>query len=238
MHARFGTAFFLSVAIILVVAGGVAAHITGKTILVETPTGVGECLSTNVTTGGETCGAAVYGPDGFSGSIFFEADEIGDSVTIVDYICVHTRGAGAFKSFPGSYSLVIDYDSGTTTTSYTVTGGQDCKNSNNAVSNGYTSGATFIVPADGSVAYSVKIAGVDPGSDAQQTFASYNSIFNRVVGNGIGQANSMSVVGPTTFIIPEAPLSVLLLLSGGVTAIAAIGWRMRRPTQRRTVGPA
>lgn len=238
MRARFGRALLLSVAIILVVAGGVSAHISGKTILVETPTGVGECLGTGLTTGGETCGAAVYSPDGFSGSILFTADEIGDSVTIVDYICVHTRGGGSFKSFPGSYTLVIDYDTGTTTASYTVTGGQDCNAANNAVSNGFTSGATFTVPADGSVAYSVKIAGVDPGSDAQQTFASYNSILNRVVGNGTGHAHSQSVAPPTTFIIPEAPISVLLLISGGVTAIAAVGWRMRRPNERRTAGPA
>lgn len=212
----------------LALAGAAAAHVDSKTILVETPTGTGECLESEVTTTGETCGAAVYTSDGFTGTIVFDADEIGDTVTIVDYICVHTPGAGSFKSFPGSYTLTIDFDTGTTSTSYTVDGGEDCVDGANSVSDGFASGATFEVPADGSVTYWVEIAGVDPGTDAQQTFAQYNSILNRVVGDGIGQAHSASVKPPTTFIIPEAPLAILLVVSGGLLAGVLVARRMRR----------
>jgi hypothetical protein len=215
-------------------AGSAIAHIDTKTILVETPGGAEECLEGEVTTGGHPCGAAVYTPDGFTGSINFTADEIGDEVTLVDYICVHTPGGGSFKSFAGSYTLTIDFDTGTTSTSYTVDGDEDCTADANSVSDGFASGVTFTVPADGSVAYWVEIAGVEPGTDAQQTFASYNSILNRVVGDGIGQAHSVSVKPPTTFIIPEAPLTVLIVLSGGLLATAFVMRRMRRTTEMTT----
>ena len=210
-------------------AGTAAAHIDSKSILVETTGGAEECLESEVTTSGAACGAAVYTPDGFTGTINFTADEIGDTVSLVDYICVHTPGGGAFMSFAGSYTLTIDYDTGTTSTSYTVDGGEDCVDAANSVSDGFGSAVTFTVPADGTVTYWVEIAGVEPGTDAQQTFAGYNSILNRVVGDGVGHAHSASVKPPTTFIIPEAPLAILLLVSGGALATLLVARRMRRP---------
>jgi hypothetical protein len=205
-----------------------SAHIESKTILVETETGVSECNETEMTDSGEECGAAVYGPDGFSGTIVFATDEIGTSVTLVDYICTHTPGGGPFESYGGSYTLKIS-EGGTVldTAAYTVTDNVDCTGSSNAVTDGFASGATFTVPTDGTVEYSVAIAGITPGTSAESAFSAFNSIFNRAIGEEAGHANSPSVAPPTTFIIPEAPLAILVVVTGGLAAAWFVSRRMR-----------
>lgn len=212
----------------LLVTTVAAAHIESKTILVETTSGVGHCNDSGKTDSGEPCGAAVYGLEGFSGTILFTADEIGDSVTVVDYICVHTRSEGAFVSFGGSYVLKISEGGDLLdTATYDVEDGHDCTGHNNAVSGGFVSGATFTVPNDGSAEYSLSIAGITAGTGAQGAFIDYNSILNRVIGDDAGKANSPSVKPPTTFIIPEAPLAILLVVTGGLGAVWFVSRRMR-----------
>ncbi len=209
--------FSLLAALILTlgITGLASAHIVSKSILTES----GECIE-----GGTRCSAAVYGPNGFSGTLTFSADEAGDTVKVIDYICVHTPGTAQFKSYGGSYTLVLT-NSGAALGSgtYAVTNGRDCMG-RGSVAAPLSSGVSIVVPADLTVEYTVKIAGVTAGADAEATFAAYNSIRNEAFDTGGGQARSLSVKPPTNFIIPEAPLAVLLLLTGGAFA----GWFVLR----------
>ena len=54
----------------------------------------------------------------------------------------------------------------------------------------------------------------------------------------INQKNNELTLEEIDKLASTMPPIRLLLISGGVTAIAAIGWRMRRPNERRTAGPA
>ena len=214
-----------SAAAILVISMSVvaSADVTGKSILTES----GECLPGG-TGGTPPCTAAVYGANGFSGQIFFESDEIGTTVQLVDNLCVHLTGLGSFKSFGGP--------SGTSTFSVSeagaplgsalenVTNGQDCTGSNNPVTAGSVS---FVVPADGSVDYTLLVTGITSGASAQAAFSAYNSILNSVIEIGGSHAHSVSVPPPTNFQIPEAPLAVLLVLTAGVGVVWFLRRRMR-----------
>lgn len=214
----------------LMFASAVSAHIEAKSILVETESGVGECLESEITDTNEACGAAVYGPDGFSGTLFFAADEIGTTVTIVDYICVHTPSTGPFVAYSMGETFTLKLSEGGTlldTATYSVTGGVECAGDNNAVVGGFTNGATITVPADGTVDYSLLISGVDPGAEVQALFSGFNSIRNRALDSDGGHADSASVKPPTDFIIPEAALAVLLVLTGGVTTAWFVSRRLR-----------
>lgn len=217
----------------LLIATAVGAHIEAKSILVETESGVGECLESEVTATGEACGAAVYGPDGFSGTLFFSDDEIGDTLTIVDYICVHTVSAGPFVAYSMGETFTLKlFEDGTLLDSatYSVTGGVECTGDTNAVIGGFDNGATITVPSDGTVEYSLLISGVDPGAEVQALFSGYNSIRNRALDSAGGHADSASVKPPTDFIIPEAAVAVLLVLTGGVTAAWFVSRRLRPRT--------
>jgi hypothetical protein len=210
--------------LIFVIAGLASAHISGKSIVTEN----GECLPGGEGTP-ECSAAAVYGPDGFSGQIFFDADQIGTTQTLYDYICVHTPdlpgSPNPFVSYGGTYQFALSEGGAPLGSSEeTVTGGVPCTDGTNAV----TSGSVAItVPADGSVDYTISIDGITSGTSAEAAFSTYNSILNRVVELGGNQANSVSVKPPTTFIIPEAPLAILLLLTGGIGAAWFVSRRMR-----------
>jgi hypothetical protein len=197
--------------------------VTSKTI----DTTAGECVNSGdpptLADGTTPCGAAIYGANGFTGHIYGSG-----TLDIVDYICTHTPGAGSFLSFGGTYTFTV-YDSvgGVIgTTSETVTGGSPCTDGNNAVTSG-----SINVDFDangGVVAYSISISGVT-AANAQTTFAGYNSILNRVVGLGDAQANSPSVAPPgPPGEVPEAPASILLVLSAGILGLLFL--------RRRTAG--
>jgi len=201
-------------------AGLASAHLVSKSIVTET----GECTTADTP---ECSAAAVYGPNGFTGTLTFSADEAGDTVKVVDYICVHTPSDAAFKSFAGDYTLSLT-NSGAPlgSGSYTATGGQDCAGSG-SVAVSTSSGVEIVVPDDLTVEYTVSIAGVTAGAGAEATFASFNSIRNDAFDSAGGQARSISVKPPTNFIVPESPLAILLLLTGGAAAALFVVRRSR-----------
>lgn len=229
-------ALIASFSVTLLIASMAGAHIIHKSILVETESGVGECVGSGVTASGEACGAAVYGPDGFTGTLTFSADEIGDTLKVVDYICVHTTSEGPFVAYSMGATYTLKLFEGATLLgqgTYAVTDGQECKSDNNAVVGAFTTaGVQITVPADGTVTYAVKIAGLEPGATVEAAFSDYNSIRNRALDSQGGHADSESVKPPTLFIIPEAPLTVLLVLTGGLTAAWFVSrkMRVRRPS--------
>lgn len=217
VHGRRG-AVALSAALLVLFSftSLVSAHIVGKTI--DTEPG----------------GAALYGPSGFSGTITFSADEAGDTVKVVDYICVHTPGDAEFKTHGDSYTLTITNGGAPLATdTYTVTGGLMCTGTG-PVGVGASEGATIVVPNDLTVEYTVSLAGTTAGADAQADFAAYNSIRNEAFDDQGGQARSASVPPPTDFIIPEAPLAILLVLTGGLAA----AWLVVRQSRRSTFSAA
>jgi hypothetical protein len=211
----------------LAFSGLAAANIESKSINTE----AGECLTEDSP---QCDSAAVYGPNGFSGVLTFAADEAATTVKVVDYICVHTTGSGAPKSFAGSYTLTLT-NGGTPLASdtYAVIGGLDCAGSTNAVAGAFaTEGAAITVPADLTVEYTVSISGVSAGASAQGAFATYNAIRNEAADSSGGHARSIDVKPPTTFIVPEAPFAPLLVLTGGIAA----AWFVRRQSRRSGAG--
>jgi hypothetical protein len=208
-------------------SGFASAHIVSKSILTE----AGECA----TQGSPACGAAaVYGPTGFSGTITFSADEAGTTVKVVDWICAHRAAEGPFMSFGGGYTLNL-FNGGTPlgSDSYTVNGNVACVDEVIPVTGVFGSeGASIVVPNDLTVEYTVAIAGVVAGPDAQATFAGFNSIRNGAADSGGGLAR-VSVKPPTDFIIPESPVAILIVLTGGLAA----AWFVRRQ-MRRSAAPA
>jgi hypothetical protein len=219
-HRRVFFAVFTALLLTVAWTGIASAHITSKSILTES----GDCAAE---LDPDCDAAAVYGPNGFSGTLTFSADEIGDTVKVVDYICVHTPGDMDFKSFAGSYTLSLSEGGAPLgSDSYDVTGGLGCVGMG-SVGVASTEGATIVVPADGTVDYTIAIAGVTAGADAQATFAAYNSIRNEAFDDQGGQARSQSVKPPTDFIIPEAPLAILILVTGGLAA----AWFITRKTR-------
>jgi hypothetical protein len=227
-HFRLAAAGLLATAILLM--GGVAitlatdhATVTSKTI----DTTTGECekdASANpVLVGGGECGAAVYGDAGFSGHIYGSG-----SGAIVDYICVHSSSGGSFVSYGGTYTFSV-YDASHTligTTTETVVNGQACGSGNNAVTAG---SVTVDFDANGGVvSYTVSIDGVT-SSNAVTTFATYNSILNRVAAIGDGQQNSPSVAPPAPVAdVPEAPLPALLVVTAGLGGFLFVARRRSR----------
>lgn len=194
-------------------------NIVSKTIDTE----AGNCTPA----GGAACAsAAVYGANGFSGTILYDAAGV---TTLWDYMCVHTPGTGSFVVFGGTYTISV-YN-GTTSlgsTTYTLTGGQDCSGYTNYAAT--KTGITFTVPASKTVSYTVSLAGVTAGSNAQATFASYNSILNAAF-SSCNHVHSYSVPPPTNFIIPEAPFAVLLPISAGLFAAAFVMRRSRKASE-------
>ena len=205
-RVRLAAAVLVSGLLLISFAGAALANVSAKSI--ETTTG--ECLADS------SCGSATYGAEGFSGRIF------GTGVSsLVDYICVHTPGDGAFDSFAGTYTLTV----GTTSVTEMVAGGQDCTAHGNAASG---APLQFTFPTSGYVTYFVSIAGVT-AANAQTTFQRYNALLNRVVDTANGShANSPSVPPPGPAAeIPEAPVPASLLLAGVGVAGGALLARRR-----------
>lgn len=202
--------------------------LTSKTINTTT----GECVRSHagsfLADGKTPCGAAVYGENGFTGRIYGSG-----TLTLFDYICVHTPGAGAFKSFGGTATLTLTNAGGTVIGSVTETivGGKDCDGYDD---NGAVTSAGITVNLNnygGVVSYRISYAGVT-SANAQATFSAYNSIRNEVYSDGCkDHARSASVAPPgPPVLVPEAPAAVMLLLSGGLTALGFLGIRgMRKP---------
>ena len=230
-RGRFFAALGSATVVVFAVVGVVSADISSKTI----NTTNGECVNSGdpptLGDGTTPCGAAVYGPNGFSGTIHATGDE-----TIVDYICVHLPGNGPFTSYGGAYTLTL-YDSGNAvigTTSETVTAGIEC--TDGLTQNAVTSGSINLDfdAYGGVVKYSVSIVGVTP-ANAQNTFSAYNSIRNGALDllNGT-HANSPSVAPPgPPGEIPEAPAAILLVASAGLVTMLFVGRRRVAATLRR-----
>ncbi len=215
---RFSVVFTTIAILMFAVVGTVNATVTSKTITTTN----GECVNSanppTLADGTTACGAAVYGADGFTGTI------TGSGVsTIVDYICVHTPG-GQFVSYGGTYTFTL-YDAGGAilgTTLETVTDGVSCTDGLNAVTAG---SITYDFGTGSTVTYSVLISGVTSAT-AQATFAGYNSILNRVFDTRDrthAQSPSVAPPGPPGD-VPEAPAAILLVLSAGLVGF----WFVRR----------
>jgi hypothetical protein len=193
--------------------------VTSKTINTTT----GDCVNSGnpptLADGKTACGAAVYGSNGFTGHIYGTGQ-----VNVVDYLCTHTSGAGSFVSYAGTYTFTA-YDAGNApigSVTYTVTGGIDCTD---GIVADYT--PTGGLPVDfaangGVIGYTLTLAGVT-AANAQDTFSGFNAIFNRAKGIGDAQANSPSVAPPgPPADLPEAPASVLLVLTAGLIGLAFV----------------
>ena len=226
---RFFVALPIAAILVFSLAAIASANIVSKTINVDN----GECVFSgnppHLGDGTTPCGAAVYDPvNGFTGHITFVSGE--GAIHLNDFICENVSGVGGpFTRVGGSYTLTLSDGavvvSGPTT--YSVTGGADCTDGNI----GGTTAANYPValtvpdgpPATYTVSYSLTLAGFDPAD-----FTGDNSILNRTEELNDGHTNSPSVAPPQgTPPVPEAPLTVLLVLTGGLGAAWFISRRMR-----------
>lgn len=222
--SRLLLAFTVAGILVFSLAGIASATIVSKTINVTN----GECVfSANppkLADSTTVCGAAVYDPVfGFTGHITFNEGE--GTVNLSDFICENIRSVpGAFTSVGGSYTLTLS-DGDTTVagpTTYAITGGTDC---NDGSSQSSFPVALTVPGGTGTytVAYSLVLRDFDPAN-----FTGDNSILNRIEEGDANQANSPSVGPPQgSPLVPEAPLTVLLLLTGGLGAAWFISRRMR-----------
>jgi hypothetical protein len=239
MHTSFRrllTSLVLSSLLMLTLSAVASANIASKSI--DTTTGA----CTDNTSGNDPepgCGSAVYGAQGFTGIITFDAAPAGQ--TIVDYICTHTPGDGPFVSYTkgGTYTLTIYNDDSTVNATATnvVIGGIQCTGSENAVDGGAAAGATIAAgTTDTTLKYSITIQGVTPesastdfptcGPSTPPETECFNSIRNRALSTDGSHADSPSVKPPTTppGEIPESPFSALLVLTAGV----GVAWFVSR----------
>jgi hypothetical protein len=226
--SRLFLAFVVAGILVVSLAGIASANIASKTITVTN----GECsVSGNPpqTTDGQDCGAAVYDPVlGFTGSITFVSGE--GAIQLSDFICENDTDAnGPFTSVGGEYTLTLSSGgipvSGPTT--YTIAGGGDCKDGNIGGTTAANYPVSLTVPAGPPATYTVTYSLVLKDFD-ETTFLGDNSILNRVEELNDGHANSPSVGPPQgSPPVPEAPLSVLLVLTGGLGAAWFISRRMR-----------
>jgi hypothetical protein len=200
----------LSAFVLLLASASVAfASIQSKTILTTT----GLCSDTST-----TCGAAVYGPNGFTGTVTYSADEVNTTAKLDDFLCVHTPGDASFKSFGGTYTLTVTTTGGAplATSTETVANGVDCVDSVNPVTGTIN---TFTVPTGGVVNYSILISNVT-AQGCQNTFSSFNSIRNQVFDQLDGShaaSESVAPCGPPAP-VPEVPFAGLLVLTSAVGA--------------------
>lgn len=235
---RLPIAITLTGIMLFALSGMAAANVTGKT------------LDTQPCTSDATQQCATYGADGFTGTITFDASEIGSTVTLVDILCVNpVSSPGSFNSLgiiagnpptatgssgsSATYTLTIDSTSGT----YPVSSGQNCSDTlYNPFTDG-VSGVTYTITGT-TVNYSLLIQGVT-AANANAVFGNkgvnFNSILNKIYelapdGTSVSQANSLSVgtpEGPPP-VVPEAPLTILLLGTGGLTAVWYVSRKLRQ----------
>ena len=214
---------FASALILLLASASFAfASIQSKTILTTNGLCVNGGATPTLADGTTPCGSAVYGPDGFTGTITYSADEIGTTAQADDFLCVHTPSTGPFVSFAGTYTLTLTSTSNgaLVTSTEAVAGGTDCTDGANPVSGTIN---TFIVPADGIVNYSIMIQGVT-AQNCQDTFSGFNSIRNQAYDKLDGShaaSPSVAPCGPTTS-TPEVPFAGLLVLTSALGAAAFV----------------
>jgi hypothetical protein len=207
---------------------------------------VSKTIDTAACTSDPSQQCATYGVDGFTGTITFSADEAGQTVLLLDVICVNpVNGGGSFNTVginagvatgasgsSATYTLTLD---GTTYAAYTLPSGQDCSDGQYNPFNDAT-GVSFTVPADLTADYSLLLDGVTDGNAAfGDKGVNFNSILNKVYepadnATGVVTANSPSVgppEGPPP-VVPEAPLTILLLGTGGLTAVWYVSRKLRQ----------
>jgi hypothetical protein len=210
---------FASALILLLASASFAfASIQSKTILTTNGLCVNGGNPPTLADGVTECGAAVYGPNGFTGTITYSADEIGTTAQADDFMCVHLTSGGAFTSFSGTYTLTISSTSNVVlaTSTETVAGGTDCTDGANPVTGTIN---TFTVPATGVVNYSILISNVT-AQNCQSLFSSFNSIRNQAydLQDGSHAASpSVAPCGPGTS-VPEVPFAGLLVLTSALGA--------------------
>lgn len=179
------------------------------------------------------CEAALYGPEGFSGTIRYGSDQAGSQAHLVAFICALRTGASANEAVIGTYRLSLSGSGlGSLSYSYPVTEQAPCANSN---AQGWRPPLdnipTFAVPGDGVVVYSLSIEG-SSAADAHLRFAPFGSVRAHALDFDDDQDSDAESPGvpppPPPPVIPEAPLAILLVLS----ALGTTAWL----TARRGVG--
>jgi len=186
-------------------------------------------ISINTTTGPCAnniggCGAAVYTAGGFSGTVSYAYP--GRLSQLADFLCVHTPASVAFVSLAGAYTLTVRSSEGAVlaTSSYSVTGNVDCRGDANPVTG---SVGSFTVPADGRVSYSVVVSGLT-ASNCPTSLSAYNSIRDQV----FDLASEAHVASPAVApcgappLVPEAPLSALLVATAGLASLFFVARRL------------
>ena len=235
---RLPIAITLTGIMLFALSGMAAANVKAKT------------LDTTACTSDATQQCATYGADGFTGTITFSGDQVTHNVNLIDILCVNpVNQSGSFNSlgldsgaatgatgFSATYHLTVN---GTNLGSYTVPSGQNCSDTlyNPFLS---ISGVAFKIPGvpnvDETVSYSLLIDGIT-AANANTVFGNkgvnFNSILNKIYekdGTTVSQENSLSVgppEGPGTP-VPEAPLTILLLGTGGLTAVWYVSRKLRQ----------
>ena len=186
-------------------------------------------ISINTTTGPCAnnlggCGAAVYTASGFSGTVSYAYP--GRLSQLADFLCVHTPASVAFVSLGGAYTLTARSSGGDllATSSYSVTGNVDCRGDANPVRG---SVASFTVPADGRVSYSVTVSGLT-AANCPTSLSAYNSIRDQV----FDLASEAHVASPAVApcgappLVPEAPFSALLMVTAGLASLFFVARRL------------
>ena len=189
---------------------------------------------------------ATYGIDGFTGTITFAADEVGVEIHVLDVICVNpVNGGGSFNTVginsgvatgasgsTATYHLTID---GNVLAPYTLPSGQDCSDGHYNPFIDVPGGRAF-TPSTATVSYSLLLDGVTDGNAAfGDKGVNFNSILNKIYepadnATGVVTANSPSVgppEGPPP-VVPEAPLTILLLGTGGLTSLWYVSRKLRQ----------
>jgi hypothetical protein len=209
---------------------------------------VSKTIDTTACTSSPSDLCATYGANGFTGTITFSADEVGTTVLLLDVICVNpinsgtgfnTVGidAGPSATGAGGSSATYTFTLGSTTGSYTIPSGNDCSDGAYNPFNAATGVSVFISSA--TMSYTLTLATVT-AANANAAFGNkgvkFNSILNKVYepnasnATGVVTANSPSVgppEGPGTP-VPDAPFAILLLGTGGLTAVWYVSRKLRQ----------
>jgi hypothetical protein len=217
---------------------------------------VSKTIDTAACTSDPSQQCATYGLFGFTGTITFAADEVNTQIKVLDVICVNpinvqgdpTTGQGfntvgidpgpsatAASGSSATYTLTLQ---GTTFAPYTLPSGQDCSDGHyNPFLVDDPAGVLF-TPTSATVSYSLTLAGVT-AANANAAFGNkgvkFNSMLNKIYEpdanhSGVVTANSPSVgppEGPPNP-VPEAPLTILLMGTGALTAVWYVSRKLRQ----------
>ncbi len=180
---------------------------------------------------GTACGAAAYGPTGFSGSIEFDQMQASTMAHVVAYVCGSRPGSAGFDPVPATYRFTVSgAELPSVSRTFAIDDAANCANrSGNFPARPFNvvDTLTFKVPADAKVQYTLSLDGTTP-ADAHVRFEAYARILVHAADIEDPEENepnseeeSPAVAPPSPPpVIPEASLPALLL----VTSVLAAVW--------------